>query len=130
MKDTDNETRLVGLIGVLLAGVGVWALVAPLSFFDTVATYEPYNRHLIQDIGAFQIGLGVVLLLAAWGGAGVVATAAIGVGFGSIAHLASHLVGIDDGGRPGFDIPSIGLLGVLLLWIGVRRMRVPDGRRE
>jgi hypothetical protein len=36
-------------------GVGV---VFPHSFYDNVATFEPYNRHFLHDIGAFTIGLG------------------------------------------------------------------------
>jgi hypothetical protein len=44
---------------------GAWAFADPESFFDEVATFEPYNQHLIQDVGAFQIGLGAVLLIAA-----------------------------------------------------------------
>jgi hypothetical protein len=58
--------RVVAAIGgVMLAALGAFALIAPRSFFETVARFEPYNQHFIQDIGAFQIGLGVVLLLAA-----------------------------------------------------------------
>ena len=58
--------RWIGLVGgVSLVAFGVWAMVGPRSFFDTLATFDPYNQHLIQDIGAFQIGLGAVLLLAA-----------------------------------------------------------------
>lgn len=37
----------------------------PNPFFEQLAWFEPYNQHFIQDIGAFQIGLGVVLLIAA-----------------------------------------------------------------
>lgn len=44
----------------------MWALVAPRSFFTSLATFEPYNPHLLHDIGAFQIGIGAVLLLAAF----------------------------------------------------------------
>jgi hypothetical protein len=39
-------------------------MVDPRSFFTALAAFEPYNQHFIQDIGAFQIGLGAVLLLA------------------------------------------------------------------
>ena len=43
---------------------GLWAFVTPKSFYDTVATFPPYNVHFIHDIGAFSIGLGAVLGLA------------------------------------------------------------------
>jgi hypothetical protein len=41
-------------------------MVDPRSFFDTLTAFQPYNQHLLQDLGAFQVGLGVVLLLAVW----------------------------------------------------------------
>lgn len=33
-------------------------MIAPRSSDLTVATFPPYNQHLLHDIGAFQIGLG------------------------------------------------------------------------
>jgi len=41
---------------------GLWALVAPRSFAGWIS-FPPYNEHLIHDAGAFQIGIGVALLL-------------------------------------------------------------------
>ena len=45
-------TRTAAAIG---AGVflvaGVWAFADPESFFDDAAHFEPYNQHLLQDIG-------------------------------------------------------------------------------
>jgi hypothetical protein len=48
----------------LALGSGAWAFVFPRSFYDHVATFEPYNRDFLHDIGAFTIGLGAVMLLA------------------------------------------------------------------
>jgi hypothetical protein len=78
------------VVGVFLAVGGVWAMVAPESFFDTAATFEPYNQHFLQDIGAFQIGLGAVLLLAVWVSADALTVALLGVGVGGLAHAVSH----------------------------------------
>lgn len=110
------------LAGGFLVAFGVWAMFAPVSFFDQVATFEPYNRHLIQDIGAFQIGLGAVLLLAVVL-ADSMATALVGVGIGFIAHFGSHLAGLDLGGRPELDLPAFGGIGLLLLLAGGIRLR-------
>jgi hypothetical protein len=55
---------LMGLAGLLLLGAGPWAMLAPGSFYATIATYPPYNVHFIHDIGAFQLGLGACLILA------------------------------------------------------------------
>ncbi|MCI3948388.1 MAG: hypothetical protein K0R11_322 [Acidimicrobiales bacterium] len=106
--------------GLLFLALGVWAMAGPESFFDRVATFEPYNQHFVQDIGAFQIGLGAVLLLAV----GVrrpdaLTVALLGVGIGSAAHVVSHLIGHDLGGTPETDIPVFSIATALLLGAGV-----------
>jgi hypothetical protein len=45
--------------------LGVWAFLAPASFSQFI-DYPPYNRHLIHDAGAFQLGIGTAVLLALW----------------------------------------------------------------
>lgn len=57
-------TLMLWLAGLFFLAPGIWAFAAPHSFYDQVATFPPYNRHLLHDIGAFQIGIGVALLLA------------------------------------------------------------------
>jgi len=108
---------IVGGVG-FIAG-GVWAMVDPRSFFEALATFEPYNQHFLQDVGAFQIGLGVVLLLA---GVPVRAdgltVALVGVGVGAAFHTLSHIVGRDLGGTPERDIPLFAGMAVLLLAAG------------
>jgi hypothetical protein len=103
---------------------GVWAFADPESFFDRVAMFEPYNQHLLQDIGAFQIGLGAVLLLAVLiPGQDAMAVALLGTGVGSTVHVVSHIIGRDLGGRPGSDIPVFIAQSLLLLIPGVIRWR-------
>lgn len=123
--------RAVALIGGIgYAGLGIWALAAPSAFFESIALFEPYNRHLIQDIGAFQIGLSAVLLLAAISPRpDALAVALLGTGIGSIAHLASHVAGIGLGGNPAVDLPSLSLLGGVLVAAGLVRWRWTPGRR-
>jgi hypothetical protein len=107
-----------GAVGFL--AIGLWAFVDPESFFDQVATFEPYNQHLLQDIGAFLIGLGAVLGLAVLlRGADALTVALLGAGIGSAAHAVSHVIGHDLGGRPGVEIPLFGLLALVLLVPGV-----------
>jgi hypothetical protein len=117
--------RAVGVIGgVSFLAFGVWAMVGPVSFFETVAAFEPYNQHFLQDIGAFQIGLGAVLMLAAASDpADTLAVGLIGVGVGSAAHTISHLVGQDLGGTPAVDIPVFAALSLVLLVAGAVRWR-------
>ena len=113
--------RVVGVAGaVSFVGFGVWAMAVPRSFFERLATFEPYNQHLIQDIGAFQIGLGSVLLLAVlFPGAGALAVALLGAGIGAGAHVVSHVVGRELGGRPEVDIPVFAVLAGVLVAAGV-----------
>lgn len=102
---------LVG--GVMFVAFGVWALASPQSFFDQLAAFEPYNRHFVQDIGAFQIGLGAALLAARFLPDALMVGLAAGT-IGSAAHTVSHVVGTDLGGTPVVDIPTFAIVTVLL----------------
>jgi hypothetical protein len=73
MHFPENRLMRVGLaiIAVSPAWVGIWATVAPRSFYDDfpgtsswVAPLGPYDEHLVRDVGAFELGLLVVLLFA------------------------------------------------------------------
>jgi hypothetical protein len=67
----DNATRvLVVIVGVGNAVVGLWAAVAPHSFFDDfpgagrhwVAVDGPFNEHLVRDVGVLNLALAAVAL--------------------------------------------------------------------
>jgi hypothetical protein len=53
--------------------VGLWALPLPRSFYEDfplpgrawISTLGPYNEHLVRDVGALNLALGVFLVLAA-----------------------------------------------------------------
>jgi hypothetical protein len=121
--------RLVAIIGGISFGaLGVWAMVDPHAFFDTIATFEPYNEHFLQDIGAFQIGLGAVLLLASVPRrADGLAVALLGTGVGAALHTLSHILGHDLGGTPETDIPGFAVMALLLLVAGGVRWRQARG---
>ena len=120
--------RAVAIVGgVGFVALGVWAMVDPRSFFEALARFEPYNQHFVQDIGAFQVGLGMVLLLA---GVPVRAdgltVALVGVGVGAALHALSHIVGRNLGGAPEREILGFAGIAVLLLaagWFRLRQMR-------
>ena len=124
VRSNNGFPRTVAAIGgFVFLVVGVWAMAAPASFYDQIAGFEPFNRHFLQDVGAFQIGLGAVLVMAAFVSSDALVVALIGSGVGAAAHVVSHLVGIDLGGTPSLDIPALSVLGVLLLIAGFARWR-------
>jgi hypothetical protein len=124
-KSQKTGPRLIAiLVGGLFLGSGFWAMVTPETFFEAAAAFEPFNAHLIRDIGAFMLGLGTVLLLAAAKPtADALAVVLCGVGVGAVAHTVSHVVDHDLGGTPVADIPLWSLLSLVLLWAGVTRWR-------
>jgi hypothetical protein len=114
------ERSVAAVTGVVFLVAGAWAFFAPASFFDAAATFEPYNVHLIRDIGAFQIGIGAMLVLALLVRDTLLAALA-GAGTGAAFHLISHLIDHDLGGDPAVDIPVFGLTAMLLLAAAISR---------
>lgn len=63
---------MLGVLLVVAAVAGLWALLAPWSFYDDfptssmhwVATDGPYNRHLVSDVGSFYLALGALTVAA------------------------------------------------------------------
>ena len=110
-------------VGSVFVGAGVWAFVAPRSFFENAAAFEPYNAHFIRDIGAFQLGLGAVLLLSVWIRDALLAALA-GVAVGAVAHLVAHIVDRHAGGDPASDLPVFGLVAALLVAAAIVRARL------
>jgi hypothetical protein len=112
-------TLVIGALAMLVPGV--WAFFAPVGFADTIATFDPYNRHYLHDLGAFQIGVGVAALVAIWVRDGAV------VGLSGLLaadglHAVSHFMDRGLGGRS-TDAPLITLVAVLALVALVARMR-------
>ena len=128
---TGSRVDLVSVIilagfGVFTVVLGVWAMVGPHSFFDNIGHFEPYNRHFVHDVGAFQIGLGAAALFAlAWRGDALLAVLG-GVAAGATAHEIAHIADSGIGGRDS-DPYTLGLNAVLLcaafawrLWVRYR----------
>jgi hypothetical protein len=110
------------LVGVFLAGLGLWAFVSPTSFYDSIAVFPPYNQHFLHDIGAFQFGLGVAMLLTQlWGDALLVVLT--GSFVGATIHFGSHVIDRSLGGRPGTDLPVLGGVALVLLAGAILRYR-------
>jgi hypothetical protein len=107
---------------------GIWAFFAPASFAEFVAF--PYNRHLLHDVGAFQIGIGATVMLALlWADSIMVVLGGYVVG-GSF-HLLSHLIDRHIGGH-GYDplvLGSLIVIGLAGMYARARAARrAPGGR--
>ena len=92
---------------------GAWAMIDPQSFFDVLAKYPPYNKHLFHDVGAFQLAIAAGLL------AGIAGRNALAVGLwagatGTTLHAISHWIDINAGGRDS-DPVLLTLLAALLV---------------
>jgi PPOX class probable F420-dependent enzyme len=110
---------VTGLSGLSMLGAGVWALVWPRDFADAVQF--PDSEHFLHDLGAFQIGVGLGLLLAlVWRDALAAALAAFAV-LNTI-HAANHAADLDIGGRESdvWLLAALSVLVVLALWQRLR----------
>jgi predicted anti-sigma-YlaC factor YlaD len=108
------------LCGTSMLALGVWASAWPEAFARFI-DFAPYNRHLIHDAGAFQIGIGVSMLLASiWPDGLSVALAGFVVASGL--HSVSHFTDRHIGGHDS-DVPALGLLTLVGMVALCLRMR-------
>lgn len=116
---------MIVLLGAapLLAG-GIWAFLWPHSFYESVATFPPFNLHLFHDVGAFQLGIAAAMI------GGVIWSDALAVGLfggvvGSTVHAISHLVDADLGGRASdpYILSALALLLASAMVVRVRSVR-------
>jgi hypothetical protein len=116
MRTTSLVRAALVITAAFNLGAGLWALFAPESFFDALASeFDPYNVHFIHDIGAFMAGLGATALLAlVWSDGWSVALG--GNAVAALGHLGSHIVDRDIGSSPG---DPFGLLLFSALLVGV-----------
>jgi PPOX class probable F420-dependent enzyme len=109
-------------VGMATAGIGIWCLIDPASFADAVGFDT--HRHFLHDVGAFQLGLGVILLLAlVW--ADALATAFVGFIVANTVHTVNHIVDLDEGGSAA-QAWVLGGVSVALALAFVLRLRQLD----
>ncbi len=109
---------LVGLTALASVEVGLWALLAPSSFYRSfpggghswVAVDGPYNQHLVRDVGELNLALAVLGLTAAVLGTTVlIRLAAACFLVSGVPHLIYHATHLEN--YEGFD--RIGNLAAL-----------------
>ena len=95
---------LLAFMAVSTGFVGLWALLAPRSFYDDfpgagrhwVSADGPYNEHLVRDVGGLNLALTVVIVAAAIVLTRVlVRTAAVAALIFAIPHFAYHAAHTD-----------------------------------
>lgn len=128
----------LGYMTVFSLLIGVWALLAPQSFYDSfpglgrawISVDGPYNEHLIRDVGALNLALVVLFVAAAvtLSRSLVMTAAAASLAWG-VPHALYHLFNTDQLG--GLDIAAS--LGGLLLFAALpvlilltARTRIPQ----
>ena len=113
------QVAVTAMAGLITTGIGVWCLIDPYSFAKAVAF--PAHEHFLHDVGAFQVGLGVTLLLALiWSDA--LATALAGYIVANTIHTANHIVDLDLGGSAA-QAWALGAMSVVLVIAFVLRLR-------
>ena len=113
-------TGVMALAALAFLVPGAWAFLAPGSFYHTIATFPPYNRHFMHDLGAFQLGVGAAVLAGLWW-RDAVSVALAGATAGMTIHFVSHVLDRDLGGR-GIDLWALGALSAVLLAASAARV--------
>ena len=124
----------LGILALIGIQVGLWAAFAPRSFYDDfpgsgrvwVAVDGPYNQHLVQDVGALNLALAVVAIVAfvTLSRAAVLAAGGAWLAYG-VPHLVYHLRHLDTlDGADAFAVPFTLALNVvvagLVVWTAWR----------
>ncbi len=114
----------LGILALIGIQVGLWAAFAPRSFYDDfpgsgrvwVAVDGPYNEHLVRDVGALNLALAVVAIVAfvTLTRTAVLAAGGAWLAYG-IPHLVYHLRHLDTlDGADAFAVPFTLALNVLV----------------
>jgi PPOX class probable F420-dependent enzyme len=109
------------LAGLSMVVPGVWALLWPSSFADAVGF--PRHTHFVHDAGAFQLGIGVTLLLAvAWRDG--LALALAGLLVANTLHTVNHAVDLNLGGHAldSWGLAVLSLLTGIALIVRLRQL--------
>jgi hypothetical protein len=128
--DRDRLIRFGVLqFGVFHLVIGLWQVVAPHAFFDTIGGFGTYNRHYMGDNATYELALGLALLVSlrrpAWR-VPLLALTALQI----VLHAINHLVDIGSS-HPAwagvFDFVSLALAAVVAVGLAVMagRERAP-----
>ena len=130
-----NITRIaLAILALVGVQVGLWAAFFPQSFYDDfpgsgrvwVAVDGPYNEHLVRDVGALNLALAVVAIIAfvTLSRAAVLAAGGAWLAYG-VPHLVYHLRHLDvlddaDQLAVAFTLSLNVLVAALVVWTAWR----------
>ena len=109
----------LGILALLQGIVGVWASLAPRSFYRSfplpghpwVSLLPPYNEHLTRDVGELSLALTVVLTAAAVTGRWLLSAVAVGAAaVYAVPHAVFHFLHLEGFPTPDAIAQSVGIL--------------------
>lgn len=114
------------VFGFYSVGLGLFMIVAPGAFFDSLGAFGVRNDHYIFDNASFELPLGLLLLAALRWPAWRVPALAFATTHWAL-HALSHLV--DTGHRDGATVGWLEFAGLVIatawlagaLWVATRR---------
>jgi hypothetical protein len=109
----------VVVLALISIAAGLWAMIAPHSFYLNAAPFPPYNAHLFHDIGAFQIGLGACLA-ASLVFKDALVVVLVGNACAGVAHFVAHVLDRSQGGHA-TDPFTFGILAALVVGLALAR---------
>ena len=109
----------LGILALLQGIVGIWASLAPTSFYRSfplsgrpwVSLLPPYNEHLTRDVGELSLALTVVLTAAAVTGRWLLSAVAVGAAaVYAVPHAAFHFLHLEGFPTPDAIAQSVGIV--------------------
>jgi hypothetical protein len=109
----------LGILALLQGIVGVWASLAPTSFYRTfplpghpwVSLLPPYNEHLTRDVGELSLALTVVLTAAAVTGRWLLSAVAVSAAaVYAVPHAVFHFLHLEGFPTPDAIAQSVGIV--------------------
>jgi hypothetical protein len=112
----------VGVLGVTMIALGLWAWLAPASFAALVDF--PLHIHFLHDVGVFQIGIGAGLLTALFVSDALVVVL-IGFLVANTLHAVNHGIDLALGGHVGdmWALAGFSVLAAVALFLRLRQLR-------
>lgn len=116
------EQLFLAVFGISLVATGLVMLLSPYWFFQHIGRYPPFNSHYAGDAGAFILGWGLALLLAARDPVRYRSLIAIG-GVANLLHALNHIWDALQGRAPmhwSLDVLPLAVAPVLFAIVYIR----------